>query len=249
MTTPSPKIRLFVGTRLHGGGKIVLEAAQCHYLANVMRCRLGDEVGLFNGRDGEWLGQIASLAKRRCEIGLLAQIKQQPPSPDLWLVFAPVKKQAIDTLAAKATELGVSRLQPVITERTNIVKINAQRLRAQVIEAAEQCRRLDLPEISAPVALTELLAAWPEGRFLIFCDESGKGQAPAAAFAGSGTPAQPAALLIGPEGGFSENEANLIRGHKAALAISLGPRILRADTAALAGLAVWQALRGDWSGA
>jgi 16S rRNA (uracil1498-N3)-methyltransferase len=248
MISPSPKIRLFVEGRLRGGEKVVLEAAQCHYLANVMRCRRGDEVGLFNGLDGEWLGQIGSLAKRRCDIGLVRQLRPQPPAPDLWLAFAPVKKQAIDTLAAKATELGVSRLQPVITERCNIGRVNAGRMRAQAIESAEQCRRLDLPEIAPPVALSELLATWPDGRILIFCDETGKGEAPAAAFSGLGIPARPAALLIGPEGGFSEREADLIRSHKAALAIGLGPRILRADTAALAGLAVWQALRGDWRG-
>lgn len=245
MPDPSLKIRLFVDAPLRTAAAVALDAAQSHYLAAVMRLRAGEEIALFNGRDGEWACRIASLGKKRCEVEVLRQLRPQRPAADVWLLFAPVKRLAIDTLAAKATELGVSRLQPVFTERSNVARINAQRLRANLIEAAEQCRRLEVPELIEPAHLAQALADWPVERRLFFCDESGGGE-PAAAAMGK-SPSGPAAILVGPEGGFSAAEARAIRALPSATAISLGPRILRADTAALAGLALWQALRGDWA--
>lgn len=236
--------RLFVTATLEPGGSVALDDGQAHYLLHVLRARVGDRVLLFNGRDGEWQAEIATAGKRGVTLSMLRQTLQQAPVPDLWLVFAPVKKTPSDYLAQKATELGVVKLQPVFTRRTIVSRINEERLLANAVEAAEQSARLSVPEIGAALTLEKLLAAWPRERQLFFCDEGGgaKPLAEAARDGGSG----PAAILTGPEGGFDLVEREILRALPFVTPVALGPRILRADTAALAALAIWQSVSGDW---
>lgn len=236
-TTP----RLHVTAALAAGASITLDQPQSHYLGSVMRRQPGDMVRLFNGRDGEWAARVASVAKKAVTLVAQRQSAPQEIVPDLWLVFAPLKKGRIDWLVEKACELGAARLVPVITQRTVVDKPNLERLTAHLVEAAEQCGRTAVPELAEPMPLERVLRNWPPGRALIFADETG-GETMAAALAR--TPA-PAAILIGPEGGFTAAERAAVHGHPAAVPISLGPRILRAETAALAALAVWQALHGQ----
>jgi 16S rRNA (uracil1498-N3)-methyltransferase len=233
-TTP----RLFVRDGLSHGAAITLDQPQSHYLFNVMRRQPGDLVRLFNGRDGEWAARVTAVGKKAVTLAAEWRSAEQEQVPDLWLCAAPLKKGRIDWLVEKACELGVARLQLVTTSRTVVDKPNLERLGAHLVEAAEQSGRTAVPLLPAPLTLDRLLQGWPAGRALIFADETG-GEAMATAFAR--TPA-PAAILIGPEGGFTEPERAAIRAHDAALPISLGPRILRADTAALAAVAVWQAV-------
>ena len=237
---PASTPRLFVDQPLGEGAIVPLEGAPANYLANVMRLKPGDPVRLFDDRTGEWLGDVAEVAKRRVTLTVTARLREREAVPDLWLLFAPIKKAPIDWLVEKATELGVARLQPVITQRTIVDRVNLDRLRAIAIEAAEQCDRTALPELAAPAKLDAILAAWPAGRLLLFADE--QGGAPLRDIARPG----PAAILIGPEGGFTDHERQVIRAHPAARAITLGPRILRAETAACAALALWMGLAGDW---
>ena len=239
--TGSPRIRLYVDAPLAADATVAATTDQAHYLRRVMRRGPGDAVALFNGRDGEWRAVIAEVAGKGCVMSVESRMRPQAPGPDPWLLFAPVKRQGVDFLARKATELGVARLQPVFTHRTAVSRVNVARLRANAVEAAEQCGRLDVPEVRDPMPLDAALENWPRARRLFWADEIGGGAAPQA-FAGATT----AALLIGPEGGFSDDERARLRGHAAATAIDLGPRILRADTAALAALALWQATAGDW---
>jgi 16S rRNA (uracil1498-N3)-methyltransferase len=233
-TTP----RLFVAASLATGTVITLEGPPAHYLVQVMRRQPGDMVRLFNGRDGEWAARVTVVGKKA--ITLVADVRSagQEQGADIWLCAAPLKKGRIDWLVEKACELGVARLQLVITQRTVVERPNLERLAAHLVEAAEQSGRTAVPELPAPLPLAKLLADWPAGRALLFADETG-GQPMAAAMAAA--PA-PVAVLIGPEGGFTPAERAAIRAHPAARPLSLGPRILRADTAALAALAVWQAL-------
>jgi 16S rRNA (uracil1498-N3)-methyltransferase len=233
-TTP----RLFVAGALAAGGALTLDGPQAHYLGSVMRRQPGDWVRLFNGEDGEWAAQVTAVAKRSLSLHLNHQSAPQEVPPDLWLCAAPLKKGRIDWLAEKACELGVARLLLVTTQRTVVDKVNLDRLQAHMIEAAEQCGRTHVPAIAAPVSLNALLRDWPAGRALIFADETG-GEPLAAT-----TAPPPAAILIGPEGGFTPAERGAIRACPAAVPVSLGPRILRADTAAVAAIAVWQALQG-----
>lgn len=233
-TTP----RLFVADALTVGAMISLPPPQSHYLGSVMRRQPGDMVRLFNGRDGEWAARVTAAAKKAVTLVAEFQSARQEIVPDLWLCAAPLKKGRIDWLVEKACELGVARLALVTTQRTVVDKPNLERLTAHMVEAAEQCGRTAVPELAAPVSLDRLLRDWPPGRPLIFADETG-GEGQAATMAK--LPA-PAAILIGPEGGFTVQERAAIRAHPAAVPISLGPRILRADTAALAAVAVWQAL-------
>lgn len=235
-TTP----RLFVPQGLSAGAAITLDQAQSHYLGSVMRRQPGDMVRLFNGRDGEWAARVASVAKKAVALVAERQSAPQEAVADLWLCAAPLKKGRIDWLVEKACELGVARLQLVTTSRTVVDKPNLERLGAHLVEAAEQSGRTAVPDLPAPLPLERLLKGWPEGRALIFADETGV-EAMAATMARL---AAPAAILIGPEGGFTAQERDAIRAHPAAVAISLGPRILRADTAAIAAVAVWQALNG-----
>jgi 16S rRNA (uracil1498-N3)-methyltransferase len=211
---------------------------------HVMRAKIGDRISLFNGRDGEWLADISETAKRTCTVTCKVQTAPQSEVPDLWLVFAPVKKTPADYLTQKATELGVRALQPIMTRRTIVTRVNSERMRANAVEAAEQSERVTVPEIREAIALDKLLAAWPAERRILFCDEAGDARPIREALAEA--PDGPWAVFTGPEGGFDPTERALLRAQPHVTAVSLGPRILRADTAALAALAVWQALRGDW---
>lgn len=233
-TTP----RLHVQGALGAGATITLDQPQSHYLGSVMRRQPGDMVRLFNGRDGEWAARVASVAKKAVTLVAERQSAPQEQVADLWLCAAPLKKGRIDWLVEKACELGVARLQLVTTQRTVVDKPNLERLGAHLVEAAEQSGRTAVPELPEPLPLERLLKSWPAGRALIFADETG-----GAPLAHAVAPA-PAAILIGPEGGFTASERDAIRAHPAAVPVSLGPRILRADTAALAAVAVWQALHG-----
>lgn len=238
-------IRLFVASRLASGAAIELGQEQAHYLKNVMRLGEGDVVALFNGSDGEYRARIDRFGKRNVSLAVEEQTRPQTPEPDFWLVFAPIKRARIDYLVEKATELGASVLVPVITRHTHVERLNLERLRAHAIEAAEQSERLTVPRIDEARALDDLIAAWQASRRIMLCDESGK--APSAAAALANQTARSWAVLIGPEGGFAETELDALRKLPFVSPVSLGPRILRADTAALAGLAVLQALRGDAS--
>ena len=240
----TPKTRLFVSTDLAGGLSVGLEPSQAHYVKTVLRLGPGAVVALFNGRDGEWLGRVDDTGKGWCSIALFEQSRAQEPPPDLWLLFAPVKRGRIDFLVEKATELGVAALYPVFTRRSVVERVNLDRLRANAIEAAEQTERLSVPLLAEPEPLERLVARWPAERRLLLCDESGT--APPIAEVLAGTAAECAAVLVGPEGGFAETELDALRKLPFVSPVGLGPRVLRADTAALAALAVLQALAGDW---
>lgn len=239
-------VRLYVADDLAAGGRFALESSQAHYLSNVMRLGSGDCVSLFNGRDGEWRARIESAGRGRCEVGIETFSRPQLRAPDLWLVFAPVKRARIDFIAAKATELGVSAIHPMFTRNTAVGRVNVGRLRANAVEAAEQCGRLDVPEVAEPVDLDGLLAGWDTDRRIMLCDETGGG-APVAEVLSNATPG-PWAVLTGPEGGFAETELDAFDKLSFLYPVALGPRILRADTAALAALVCFQALVGDWRG-
>jgi 16S rRNA (uracil1498-N3)-methyltransferase len=220
---------------------VTLEGAPAHYLANVLRLQAGAQVKLFDDRTGEWLAELTEIGRKRVGASVARRLRPREPVPDLWLLFAPIKRGRIDWLVEKATELGVARLMPVLTRRTIVDRLNLERLRAHSIEAAEQCERTALPELDAPVALDRALRDWPADRALYFADEGGG--APLAATAAPG----PGAILVGPEGGFTEGEREAIRAVPQARPVSLGPRILRADTAAIAAISLWMAAAGDWA--
>ena len=232
--------RLYVDPPLSAGVVVGLDGAQANYLGNVLRLTEGGEVLLFDGVSGEWLARVVEAGKRRMILGVVEATRAQEAVPDLTLAFAPIKKGRIEFLIEKAVELGVARLEPVITRRTIVDKLNLERMRSHIIEAAEQCGRTALATIAEPVKLAAWLKGWDPGRTLYFADETG-GEAAAAAF-GAG----PATILVGPEGGFTPEEGEAIRALPNAKAISLGPRILRAETAALAAVTTYMALAGDW---
>lgn len=236
--------RLYVDEALEAGGVVGLDADRAHFLRTVLRLGPGAHLLLFNGRDGEWLASIDGLGKGWASLALVEQRRPQSVEPDLWLVFAPVKRARIDLIAEKASELGCSVLQPVLTRYTAVERVNTQRLAANAREAAEQCERLSVPEVREPLSLAELLGAWPAERRLLVADESGEGPPVAAALA-TAEPG-PWAMLVGPEGGFEAAERRLIAELPFVVRASLGPRVLRADTAAIAGLALLQAMLGDW---
>ncbi len=230
--------RLFVAPDLVAGATIALEAEQAHYLRQVMRRSPGDGVRLFNGRDGEWRGRLLELGRREAILALEERLRPQVPVRPLSLLFAPVKRAGTELIVQKATELGASRLQPVITRRTERAGLRPERLALIAREAAEQCERLDVPALEEAESLEAALADWPAARSLLFCDE--RAGAPALLDVVAGL-APPAGLLIGPEGGFDPAEHEMLHARPGVLAVSLGPRILRAETAALAALAVCQA--------
>jgi 16S rRNA (uracil1498-N3)-methyltransferase len=237
-------IRLFVTQDLAAGARLDLDEGQSRYLGAVMRLAVGDELRVFNGRDGEWSAAVCSLGRRAVALEVGAQVRIQAGGPDLELVVALVKRARLETIVEKAAELGAARVRLAITERTNADHTRLDRLAAIAAEAAEQTGRLDVPEIVAPVKLEALIRDWPAGRRLLFCDEAGDA-APALAVLAAAA-AGPWSVLIGPEGGFSPGERRMLRASPFATAATLGPRILRADTAAICALALWQAALGDW---
>jgi 16S rRNA (uracil1498-N3)-methyltransferase len=242
---PGGKVRLFVEAALASGAKVALNDAQVHYLIRVMRAEIGDRLLLFNGKDGEWRAKLVEAKKHGATLVCEAQTEPQTDVPDLWLVFAPIKKTPADYVAQKATELGVRVLQPVLTHRTIARRVNTDRLRANAIEAAEQSGRVSVPEIREPVPLEALLKSWPKDRRIVFCDEGG-GAAPIGEVLAGAEGDAAWAVLTGPEGGFDPNERALLRSNAFVLPVTLGPRIMRADTASLAALALFQAIVGDW---
>ena len=236
--------RMFVDAPLAVGTVIDCTPAQASYLRSVLRMEAGSALLVFNGRDGEWRATLRHEGKRGATLDLTAQERPQASGPDLWYLFAPLKRSRLDYMVQKAVEMGVSRLVPVLTQHTIAERVNLDRMRANAIEAAEQCGILRLPEVAEPVKIAALLAGWPADRALIFCDEGAPQANPLDALAG--ITRGPLAVLIGPEGGFAEAERQMIAARPFAHSISLGPRIMRADTAAVAALAVVNAVLGDW---
>ena len=237
--------RNYVTETMREGAEIALSRGQAHYLLSVMRLKQGDTIRLFNGQDGEWLCELTVHSKKSAGAKCLRRLCDPTALPDIEYVFAPLKSARLDYLAQKATELGVCRLRPVITERTVPSRVNIERLTANVIEAAEQCNLVALPEVLDPVGFDELVTNWNTERSLIYCDEA---LAPSDALSALGNVRRgPLAVLVGPEGGFSDNERKQLRNLECVVPISLGPRIMRADTAAVAALALVQAVHGDWS--
>ncbi|MBQ1542375.1 MAG: 16S rRNA (uracil(1498)-N(3))-methyltransferase [Caulobacteraceae bacterium] len=250
-------IRLHVPDPLAAGAVVVPSADQARYLVGVMRQGLGDSVLLFNGRDGEWRAQLVEVSKKGCRLAAVERVREQTSPPDLDLIVALVKRGPLETIVEKAVELGARRIRLALTRRTNADHTNVARLQAIATEAAEQTGRLETPQVVAPEKLDRILDAWPDGRRLMFCDEAGDD--PAAEWGGRAGRARPAlaalaeagggpwAVLIGPEGGFAPEERARLREAAFVAPVTLGPRILRADTAAIAALALWQAARGDWT--
>jgi 16S rRNA (uracil1498-N3)-methyltransferase len=237
--------RLYVEAALGAGAMVALERAQAHYLTTVLRLKSGHRVLAFNGRDGEWSATI-DVQRRATALHVGSRTRAQTAPGDLHYAFAPLKAARLDYMVQKAVEMGVSRLQPVLTRHGQVARVNAERMRGNAIEAAQQCGILSLPEIGAPVALTELIAAHDRTRYMVFCDEDAEVADPVAAL-GAVPPRSPLAVLVGPEGGFAQDERAALLRLPQVIRIALGPRILRADTAAVAALALVQAVRGDWS--
>lgn len=240
-------LRLFVEYDLENGHAVPATSDQHHYLRNVMRRKDGDIVALFNGHHGEWLAEISYETKSRCMLIVGQHLRKQRPAPDVWLAFAPVKATPMNNIARMATELGVGRICPVLTEHTDVARVNTGRLRANAVEAAEQSTRLNVPIVDEPVSLGEFLHNWNPARRIILCAETGKAQpAPEALSRLSADGAW--SVMVGPEGGFSQSELDALAKLPFVTAIRLGPRILRADTAAAAALVCWQTYLGDWTG-
>jgi 16S rRNA (uracil1498-N3)-methyltransferase len=238
-TTP----RIHVESALQEAQPVALTHDQAHYLTGVLRLVAGDPVRAFNSRDGEWLCYLAPLSKKAVALHCERQVADAKPPPDIDYVFAPLKHARLDYLVQKATELGARRLRPVMTARTIAERVNLERMRANVTEAAEQCNLVYLPEVLEPQPLAGLLAAWPAGRQLVCCDETMTAENPLTRLREVKTPC---AILVGPEGGFTPEERARLKAHPQVLSISLGPRIMRADTAAIAALTLLQAVAGDW---
>ena len=236
--------RLFVDHPLAAGARIPCTPEQASYLRGVLRLAEGDEILIFNGRDGEWRARLEEAGKRGAVLEVVSLARAQAGGPDLYYLFAPLKRARLDYMVQKATEMGASRLVPVLTRHTVAERVNLDRMRANAVEAAEQCGILRLPEVAEPVKLPALLAAWNPSRALVFCDEGAGQSSPLVAL--SAVQPGPLAVLIGPEGGFSPDERQMILALPQVTAISLGPRIMRADTAAVAALALVNAVLGDW---
>jgi 16S rRNA (uracil1498-N3)-methyltransferase len=236
--------RLFVSAQLGCGDSMEADRNQANYLLNVLRLKPGDAILLFNGRHGEWRARITEASRKGCRLVVEEQVRLQTRAPDLHYLFAPLKHARLDYMVQKAVEMGAGRLAPVITRHTQVARVNLERMRANAIEAAEQCGILAIPEIDEPRRLSQVLAQWDPARRLFFCDEAAPSGSPVDML--TKAPRGPAALLIGPEGGFSPEERDELLGRSYVAALSLGPRILRADTAAVAALALVQAFIGDW---
>jgi len=235
--------RLFVDAPLTADAAVVLTRDQANYLGNVLRLKAGDAVLLFNGRDGEWRASLAAAGKRALTAVVAERLREQPAASDLHFLFAPLKHARLDYLVQKAVEMGAARLQPVLTRFTQVARVNTERMRANVVEAAQQCGILTLPEVAEPISFESLMDG-DAGRLLVFCDEDAPVKDPVAALAA--VRPQAMAVLIGPEGGFAEAERERLLARPNVVQLSLGPRILRADTAAVAALALVQAVLGDW---
>jgi 16S rRNA (uracil1498-N3)-methyltransferase len=238
--------RLYVDAPLRAGAAVRLEAPQAHYLLNVLRMGPGDGVLAFNGKDGEWRGRISAGGKKAAQLETVEQTRAQTAPGDLHYLFAPLKHARLDYMVQKAVEMGASRIAPVLTRHTQTARINLERMHANAIEAAEQCGILTLPAIDPPTKLTDLIAAFEPQRLLVFCDEAADVKDPVAALASFSGDAPPIAVLIGPEGGFAAEERDALLTLPRVVRLALGPRILRADTAAVAALALVQAVLGDW---
>jgi 16S rRNA (uracil1498-N3)-methyltransferase len=239
--------RLYLDAPLAPGASVALDKAQANYLINVLRLKPDDTVLVFNTRDGEWQAKLAAAGKRTSALAVLAQTRMQTAPSDLHYLFAPLKHARLDYMMQKAVEMGASRLQPVMTRHAQVGRVNLDRMRANAIEAAEQCGILTLPDIAAPVTLDAMIAGWDPARLLVFCDEDAEVGDPVAALAAA-RPGERAALavLVGPEGGFAADERAALLELPKVIRLALGPRILRADTAAVAALTLVQAMLGDW---
>lgn len=242
----APKIRLYSNQELSTQQEFTIADSQAHYILNVMRLSLGDKLRCFDGKSGEYECDIVAANKKTCTLRAQEKIRDFESSPNIWILFAPVKKDQTDYIIQKSTELGVSKIIPTITQRTISEKIKKERFIAQAIEASEQCRRLDLPEIEDSISLEKLLSTWDSNRKLYFMDETGKGNTVYNIFGNIKELNQPAAILVGPEGGFDDKELEKLRSLSYTQGISLGKRILRAETAVATSLACWQAFCGDW---
>jgi 16S rRNA (uracil1498-N3)-methyltransferase len=236
--------RLFVEADLVRGGTVTCTPAQANYLRNVLRLQPGYAILVFNGRDGEWRADLAEIGRRSATLAVGDQTRAQEGGPDIDYLFAPLKRARLDYMVEKATEMGAARLRPVLTRRTVAERVNIERMRAHTVEAAEQCGILRLPEIRAPEKLERVIAGWDAAHPLVFCDEDSAESCPFTALAG--IPPGPVAVLVGPEGGFDPAERELLSSRPFVTRIALGPRILRADTAAVAALALVNAVLGDW---
>jgi 16S rRNA (uracil1498-N3)-methyltransferase len=245
------KVRLYVDHPLGAGQSVPLDRDQAHYLFGVMRLTVGAMVSLFNGRDGEWRAEVATASKRGGALNCVAQTKPLQLPPDLWLVFAPIKKARTDFIVEKAAEMGAARIVPMQTEFTNSERIRQDRLQAHAVEAAEQCGGTFVPDVADLSKFDRLLADWPKDRRILFCDEAEVGRSSLDLIAseleaGAEVLSEPWAIFIGPEGGFSDRERARLKAMEGTLTLSLGPRILRADTAAVAAMTLWQKALGDW---
>jgi 16S rRNA (uracil1498-N3)-methyltransferase len=239
-TTP----RLNIEDNLSATREITLTREQAHYLTGVLRLSAGDAVRAFNGRDGEWLTYLATVTKKSASLRCERLVAEARLPPDIDYIFAPLKHARLDYMVQKATELGARRLRPVMTSRTVAERVNLDRMRANVVEAAEQCNLVHVPEVLEPEKLERILATWEKGRSLVYCDETKAALNPLESLKALKTPS---AVLVGPEGGFTDEEKELLKSQSFVIPISLGPRIMRADTAAIAALTLVQALVGDWS--
>ena len=239
------RIRLFIDAAFTSGGAVALGADQAHYLINVMRQSVGDLVLVFNGRDGEWMAEIVEARKRSVVVALREQTRPQVGPPDVELLFAPIKKARTDFIVEKAAEMGVRAVRPVFTRRTNAERIRLDKLQVHAVEAAEQCGGMDVPEVLEPIKLDRLIAEWPVERRLMFCDETMRAPMGIAALSDAGV--GPWSILIGPQGGFEPVETEALRALPQSVSVTLGPRILRADTAAIAALTLWHAVLGGWA--
>lgn len=237
---PASTPRLFVDAPLSDGGDRIIDGGGAHYLIHVMRLKIGDPLLLFDNHSGEWLARVTMIGKRALTVMVETQTRPPDPVPDLWLCFAPLKKTRMEWVVEKATELGIARLQPVITERTIVDRVKPERMMAHIVEACEQCGRTSVPALGEAMKLPRLLADWPADRALIFADEQG------GALLSEIAASAPAALLIGPEGGFTDKERALLLATPTVRRMTLGPRILRAETAAIASISNWMATFGDW---
>ncbi len=238
------EIRLYIKNHLQKNSPVTLEGDQAHYLANVMRAKPGDKVSLFNGSAGQWQAEISFISKKSIGIIPLEQTREQTTSPDIWLVFAPIKNKT-ELVVEKATELGVSKIIPIVTRHCVVRSVNMEKLETHALEASEQCERLDIPALETHKDLSYLLGAWDKNRTLLYGDESGGGESLAEILGNMKQP-QKLAILIGPEGGFAADEFAMLRACDFAIPFGMGPRILRADTAAVSALACVMAQAGDW---